>query len=80
MTASSKKIAARSEGKDALPSNYKRRIKDMFVNTTCFAMNTMIEAAVTPGEDGTKRRPSRIFSNRLVTLKDMVRCGPDLMG
>lgn len=58
--ASAKKIALRTGDKDPLPANYKRRIKETFVDTLCALFDGILTAATTPLEPEDKRRPSRV--------------------
>lgn len=78
--ASSKKIASRpSEAKDraegTLPSNHKKKIKEIFVESLCFLFDGILNGAMaTPTIDN--RRPSRVSSSRVMTVRDIVRLSP----
>lgn len=72
---SAKKVALRQGEKDPLPGNFKRRIKENFVDTLCFLFDGILNSAMGTPDLG-NRRPSRITrvsSSRMVTLKDIVR-------
>lgn len=71
---SAKRVATRQGETDPIPANFKRRIKENFVDTLCFLFDGILNSAMgTP--ESTNRRPSRVTrvsSSRQVTLKDVV--------
>ncbi|RXK41720.1 hypothetical protein M231_00955 [Tremella mesenterica] len=68
---SSKQISSRPNEKEVVPGNYKRKLKELFVNTTNGLLSNMIQAAQIIPEEPQKRRPSRISHTKLLTLKDV---------
>ncbi len=70
---SAKKVATRSGEKEALPVNFKRRIKDNFVDTLCFLFDGIFNAAMSPSPPTNSRRPTRASSFRIRTIQDIVR-------
>jgi hypothetical protein len=72
ITTSSKRISLRSGEKDQLPVNFKRRIKENFVDTLCFLFDGLLNTAMAPDERKDGRRGTRISGNRIITLKDIV--------
>jgi exocyst complex component 2 len=66
-----KKIATRSGEKDALPGNFKRLIKDNFVDTTCFLFDGILSSTSLATDQG-PRRMSRMSSSRVPTVNDTV--------
>jgi exocyst complex component 2 len=77
--ASSRKIASRpSDGKDrdrdgdSIPSNHKKKIQEIFVESLCFLFDGILNGAMaTPIIDN--RRPSRVSTSRVLTVRDIVR-------
>lgn len=69
--ASCKKIATRSGEKDTLPSNFKRMIKENFVDTTCFLFDGILNSTTLHTDPG-PRRMSRLSSSRILTVNDIV--------
>lgn len=72
IVASAKKVATRSGEKDPLPLNFKRRIKDTFVDTLCFVFDGILSSATVDTELGGGRRPTRISTNQFQFIKDIV--------
>ncbi|KAK8850389.1 hypothetical protein IAR55_004307 [Kwoniella newhampshirensis] len=56
---SAKKVASRSGGKEAVPANFKRRIRENFVDTMCFCFDGVLNATSAPIDGAMARRPSR---------------------
>lgn len=71
-----KRIATLNREKDPLTNNYKRRIKDSFVDTLCFLFDGLLSSAMAPQEVNNGRRPSRVAIVKTV-VKDMVRTYPN---
>ncbi len=69
---SAKKVATRSGEKEAVPINFKRRIKDNFVDTLCFLFDGILNAAMAPIQPKGGRRMTRVSSSRITTVKDIV--------
>lgn len=70
---SAKKVATRQGEKEGLTSNFKRRIKEEFVDTMCYLFDGMLNGATFTDDRLGGRRPSRISSARITTVKDIVR-------
>lgn len=68
---SAKRIASRTGEKEALPGNFKRLIKENFVDTTCFLFDGILNSTSIHTEPG-PRRMSRMSSNKVLTIKDIV--------
>ncbi|ORY35859.1 exocyst complex component Sec5-domain-containing protein [Naematelia encephala] len=68
---SAKKIASRSGEKEALPSNFKRRIKETWVDTLCFLFDGLLNSAMAPGESAPGLRTTRRASTRVSTIMDI---------
>ncbi|EIW69869.1 hypothetical protein TREMEDRAFT_29687 [Tremella mesenterica DSM 1558] len=66
-----KQISSRPNEKEVVPGNYKRKLKELFVNTTNGLLSNMIQATQIIPEEPQKRRPSRISHTKLLTLKDV---------
>lgn len=76
IVASAKKVATRSGEKDALPLNFKRRIKDTFVDTLCFVFDGILSSATVDPDLTGGRRPTRISTNQFQFIKDIVSQNP----
>ncbi|KAK4688269.1 exocyst complex component 2, partial [Tremellales sp. Uapishka_1] len=61
-----------ASSKKAPPGNYKKKIKDTFVDTLCFVFDGILNTALSPPEGTGGRRPSRLSASRVVTIKDVV--------
>ena len=79
LVTSSLNLASRSEGplrqassSAVVPLNFKRKIKNTFVDTLCFLFDGVLSSA-TSKQEASSRHPSRISSSRIVTIKDVVR-------
>lgn len=71
VSVAAKRIAVLHREKEALANNYKRRIKDSFVDTLCFLFDGLLTSAMAPSEADNGRRPSRVSVAKAV-VKDMV--------
>lgn len=69
---SAKKVATRQGDKEALTPSFKRRIKEEFVDTTCYLLDGILNAATQMDDRLSARRPSRVSSARITTIKDIV--------
>ena len=69
---SAKKVASRSGEKELIPSSFKRRIRENWVDTMCFLFDGILNSTSLSVESGGPRRMSRYSSNRILTVKDLV--------
>jgi exocyst complex component 2 len=74
--AAAKRIAMRSGSgsstgdKDGVPGNFKKKIKETFVDTLCYLFDGVLNVATAPTEFQMGRRPSRL--SKIPVVKDVV--------
>ncbi|KAK1922962.1 exocyst complex component Sec5-domain-containing protein [Papiliotrema laurentii] len=68
---SAKKVASRSGEKESIPSSFKRRIRENWVDTMCFLFDGILNSTSLSVESGGPRRMSRYSSNRILTVRDL---------
>lgn len=66
-----KRVATRNGEKEAITPNFKKKIKETFVDTLCFLFDGILNVAISSREE-TPRRPSRIILSRVSPGKDVV--------
>ncbi|ORX41152.1 exocyst complex component Sec5-domain-containing protein [Kockovaella imperatae] len=71
VVASSKIIASRKGEKETVPTTFKRRIKDHFVDTMCFIFDGILNAATHPPSEARRGSLARASSRRLLAVRDI---------